>query len=101
VNQQLTCLLGKHAWGPWQLRPPTIGRHVTFLYWQRTCQREAVGGRGRPCGGTQRRWFRVRALGHAPIAKPIPVEKYLERIRMTAPAPDDPKLTDSLGPPGL
>jgi len=97
----LACLLGRHDWGAWQLRPPTIGAPVPFLYWQRACRRRASGRPPRPCGATQRRWFRVRQPEGVAISAPMPVDRYLERIRMQAPSPEDPRLIDSPTPPRI
>jgi hypothetical protein len=99
-----SCVLGNHDWGAWELRPPTIGTRAPWLYWQRACRRVvksniAAGEPQRRCDGVERRWFRVHPPAWLRIDKPVPVERYLQRLRMTAPPPDAPHLIESRGPP--
>lgn len=89
----LSCLMGNHQWGPWSLRPPTIGQRVPYLYWQRECGVKA-------CHVPQRRWFAVEVPVWLTIRKPMPVERLLQRLKMTAPDPESPELIESSTPPG-
>lgn len=76
--------IGRHRLAAaWELRPPLIGQRVEWLYWQTACER---------CAHIERRWFRVEIPAWFTLPRPgrraIPVARYLERLRITAPDPE-------------
>lgn len=89
----LRCVVGRHDWGPWALRPPRIGARTEWLYWASACRRTFAtdGPHRRPCPGVRRRWFKVTIPTWSTlpdgIKRSIPVEAYLKRIGARAPDP--------------
>lgn len=82
VGQAACFITRRHVFGPFQLRPPTIGLIVNVLRWERHCGR---------CGHNERRWFAITVPGHAMkrIKRPMPVSRYLILIGQKVPAPED------------
>jgi hypothetical protein len=100
--KNLQCLLGRHDFGPWILRPTLIGTRVEWLHYDRECRRRRGSIR---CHAVDRRWWKVRvprsfrAPGVGDL-RALPVETYLARLKVTPPRPESLPPGGILPPPG-
>lgn len=95
----MSCLVGRHELGPWELRPKLIGARVGWLRWERHCTRRQPDKRW-VCRRVEQRWFQVRvpaSFRPGGEGKAIAVEAYVQKIRAHVPPPET--LPTSAGPP--